>query len=339
MKKSIFLIPAVALMCACTPKDSYTVTMSLPENLDGQSAFIVADASGAKLDSAAVTNSAATFKGKITSPALATVMVGGYPYAQFVLEPGDITVTDEGIAVGTPSNDAFAAFNDSVAAPVGRLQKASSEEEAQRVFNDEIIPVSLKFIADNPESPFAPPVFMQVAMYMTPEQVSKAVESAPKLKDNDDVKFVAKMAESRAKTSAGDKYTDIQAEHDGQIHKLSQHIKPGQYNLVDFWASWCRPCREEIKTIKTLYDKYHSAGLNVVGVAVNDDPAETRKAMERLDVTWPVILNGGKDVLDTYGIMGIPCIMLIGPDGVIVARDLFGSQLISTVDKAMATAK
>ena len=142
MKKSIFLIPAVALMCACTPKDSYTVTMSLPENLDGQSAFIVADASGAKLDSAAVTNSAATFKGKITSPALATVMVGGYPYAQFVLEPGDITVTDEGIAVGTPSNDAFAAFNDSVAAPVGRLQKASSEEEAQRVFNDEIIPVS-----------------------------------------------------------------------------------------------------------------------------------------------------------------------------------------------------
>ena len=55
MKKSIFLIPAVALMCACTPKDSYTVTMSLPENLDGQSAFIVADASGAKLDSAAVT--------------------------------------------------------------------------------------------------------------------------------------------------------------------------------------------------------------------------------------------------------------------------------------------
>ena len=314
MKKSIFLIPAVALMCACTPKDSYTVTMSLPENLDGQSAFIVADASGAKLDSAAVTNSAATFKGKITSPALATVMVGGYPYAQFVLEPGDITVTDEGIAVGTPSNDAFAAFNDSVAVPVGRLQKASSEEEAQRVFNDEIIPVSLKFIADNPESPFAPPVFMQVAMYMTPEQVSKAVESAPKLKDNDDVKFVAKMAESRAKTSAGNKYTDIQAEHDGQIHKLSQHIK-------------------------TLYDKYHSAGLNVVGVAVNDDPAETRKAMESLDVTWPVILNGGKDVLDTYGIMGIPCIMLIGPDGVIVARDLFGSQLISTVDKAMATAK
>ena len=294
MKKSIFLIPAVALMCACTPKDSYTVTMSLPENLDGQSAFIVADASGAKLDSAAVTNSAATFKGKITSPALATVMVGGYPYAQFVLEPGDITVTDEGHSRWHSVQRCLRSIQRLRGRACGTSAKASSEEEAQRVFNDEIIPVSLKFIADNPESPFAPPVFMQVAMYMTPEQVSKAVESAPKLKDNDDVKFVAKMAESRAKTSAGNKYTDIQAEHDGQIHKLSQHIKPGQYNLVDFWASWCRPCREEIKTIKTLYDKYHSAGLNVVGVAVNDDPAETRKAMESLDVTWPVILNGGK---------------------------------------------
>ena len=115
-------------------------------------------------------------------------------------------------------------------------------------------------------------------------------------------------------------------------------MKPGQYTLVDFWASWCGPCKREIGIIKQLYDKYHSKGLNVVGVAVWEDPEQTQAYLNDNPIAWDIILNGQEGPTEIYGINGIPCIMLIDPDGKIVARDLFEDELINTVSTAMGDA-
>jgi hypothetical protein len=69
-----------------------------------------------------------------------------------------------------------------------------------------------------------------------------------------------------------------------------------------------------------------------------DQPEKTQQAIEEEKLPWPIIFNGTRETTELYGIMGIPCIMLIGPDGTIVARDLVGSALASAVDQAMEQA-
>ena len=92
--------------------------------------------------------------------------------------------------------------------------------------------------------------------------------------------------------------------------------------MVEFWASWCGPCRAEIPNIKELYDKYHSKGLDVLGVAVWDKVEDTQKAIKELGIVWPQIINAQQIPTELYGIQGIPHIILFAPDGTIVARDL-----------------
>ncbi|MDE6462843.1 MAG: AhpC/TSA family protein [Muribaculaceae bacterium] len=334
MKKSVLFVSALAMLASCADKDAYTVKMEMPENEVGNSAFIVDSRTGAKLDSVMIDKTDVVFKGKISEPTLAMVTIGGYPYAQFVLEPGDITMTGEGLATGTPANDAFSAYNDSIGAIVEELQNAS-EAQAQDIYVNRIVPASVDFIVANPESPFALPVFGQVAMYLDADQIETATAASKQLAEDPDVQRTLSMARAKAATSAGNKYVDFTVNYDDKDYKLSDYIVPGHWTIVDFWASWCGPCRREIPGIKALYDQYKSKGLNVVGVAVRDKPEDTLKAMEQDGVTWPVILNAGMDVLQTYGIMGIPCIMLVNPDGEIVARDLFGSQLNEAVEQAM----
>lgn len=334
MKKSVLLVSALSLLASCADKDAYTVKMEMPENEVGKSAFIVDARTGAKLDSVMIDKTDVVFKGKVSEPTLAMVTIGGYPYAQFVLEPGDIVMTDEGLATGTPSNDAFSVYNDSIGVLLEGLQNAP-EEQQQDIFVSAIVPASVDFIVDNPDSPFALPVFGQVAMYLDAAQIEKVTAASKQLADDPDVQRTLSMARAKAATSAGNKYVDFSVTYNDKEQKLSDYIVPGHWTIVDFWASWCGPCRREMPGIKALYDQYKSKGLNVVGVAVRDKPEDTLKAMEQEGVTWPVILNAGPDVLQTYGIMGIPCIMLVNPDGVIVARDLFGSQLTEAVNHAM----
>lgn len=134
-------------------------------------------------------------------------------------------------------------------------------------------------------------------------------------------------------TSPGQQYTDFEVTYDGKVQKLSDYVEPGKYLLVDFWASWCGPCRREMSTLKELYTQYHDKGLNVVGVAVWDKPQDTEAAIKQLNLPWPSIINSQTIATDLYGIPAIPCIILIGPDGKILSRGLQGEKLKEEVAK------
>jgi len=114
--------------------------------------------------------------------------------------------------------------------------------------------------------------------------------------------------------------------------KFSDYVGKGKYVLVDFWASWCGPCRREVPNIINVWNKYKGDSFDVLGVAVWDEPDNTKKAIEELGIEYDQIINAQRIPTDIYGIEGIPQIMLFGPDGTILRRDLRGEE----IEKAVA---
>ncbi len=122
-------------------------------------------------------------------------------------------------------------------------------------------------------------------------------------------------------TDEGAMFTDFEAtQPDGSVLKLSDFVGKGKYILVDFWASWCGPCKREIPNIKAAYEKYKGDKFDVLSVAVWDKPEDTAKAAAEHGVVWNQIVNAGQVPTDIYGIEGIPHLILFGPDGTIVKR-------------------
>lgn len=129
-------------------------------------------------------------------------------------------------------------------------------------------------------------------------------------------------------TLAGQPYKDVVVEFEGKTSKLSDFVGgENKLTLVDFWASWCRPCRDEIPNLKAIWEKYHDKGVMVVGIASWDKPEDTKQAIEELGIKYPQIINAQTIGTDAYGIVGIPQIILIDHNGKILAVDLRGSEI------------
>ena len=147
-------------------------------------------------------------------------------------------------------------------------------------------------------------------------------------------KMVARLRRVEA-TQAGAQFVDFEGVDDAnKAVRLSDYVGKGHYVLVDFWASWCGPCRREIAHLKKVRDAYTDKGLVILGTVVWDEMEDHLKAMKELEITWPQIFNK-TEATELYGIAGIPQIILFDPAGKIVARDLRGEEINKLLDKAL----
>lgn len=138
-------------------------------------------------------------------------------------------------------------------------------------------------------------------------------------------------AELVKKTAIGAQLLDfVLQDKSGKEHALSEYVGKGKYVLLEFWASWCGPCRADIPHLKEAFDAYNPKGFEVVSVSLDEKKEDWLIAVgeEKLNGTWPQLIENNafnSELTKQYRIRGIPSCLLFDPSGKLVSRNMRGS--------------
>lgn len=186
-----------------------------------------------------------------------------------------------------------------------------------------------KFIKSNSSSPVALYVAKKNLGSFSAKEIDEVLSTlSTPLKSSDAGKSLIEKAAVIKKTAVGAKFADFAFhDKDGKPVKLSDHVGKGKYTLLEFWASWCGPCRADIPHLKEAYALYHPAGFEVISISMDDDKEKWLKAISEEQMTWLQVsdLQAFKgDFSKIYNFNGIPTCVLVGPDGEIITRNMRG---------------
>lgn len=335
---------------------NYRIDGMAPADANGQWVYLYKPSGQGASDSVQIANGRFTLERAVAEDGLIVHLVIPRSYnLSFIPEEGIIKadLAASG-ATGTPLNDEHTqkskyrkglieearAKLKSIRADKNLDDKA--KEEAQEKVSDELYakikPLAEADLKEHPNDAIGL-IALQNLLGMEDVNVAKAEallqQAGDRLRAEESItKMVTRLRRVEA-TQAGAQFVDFEGVDDANkaVH-LSDYVGKGHYVLVDFWASWCGPCRREISHLKKVRDAYTDKGLVILGTVVWDEMEDHLKAMKELEITWPQIFNK-TEATELYGIAGIPQIILFDPAGKIVARDLRGEEINKLLDKAL----
>ena len=335
---------------------NYRIDGMAPADANGQWVYLYKPSGQGASDSVQIANGRFTLERAVAEDGLIVHLVIPRSYnLSFIPEEGIIKadLAASG-ATGTPLNDEHTqkskyrkglieearAKLKSIRADKNLDDKA--KEEAQEKVSDELYakikPLAEADLKEHPNDAIGL-IALQNLLGMEDVNVAKAEvllqQAGDRLRAEESItKMVTRLRRVEA-TQAGAQFVDFEGVDDAnKAVRLSDYVGKGHYVLVDFWASWCGPCRREIAHLKKVRDAYTDKGLVILGTVVWDEMEDHLKAMKELEITWPQIFNK-TEATELYGIAGIPQIILFDPAGKIVARDLRGEEINKLLDKAL----
>jgi len=368
------------LIVSCN-KNGYTIEGEAKGVKDGAEIVLQKqDSTGiVRVDTVKVKDGKFKFEGEAEGPGLHQLTLKDNPTggAVLVLEPGDIKVTLDKDTIyksrvsGTYNNDELASYLDKdikirnkqqvfAKQNMARYQEAMMkkdtvtvnqiQKEGQKMYKEHE-KLAKEQIKSNPKAFISVLLLTQFLGAGEKEMdfVEKSYNSLDaSLKETTEGKRVKKAIdrykkdiEAQKNTTVGHKAPDFKAK-DVTGKEVSLYSSLGKVTVIDFWASWCPPCRKEAPNMVALYNEFHAAGLNIVGVSLDGDKAAWQKAIETDKRTWTDLSNlkSWEDpVARMYALKSIPTIIVLDAKGMIVAKDLRGEELRAKVAELLGAVK
>lgn len=359
--KRLSFIMALAAISITSFAQNYTVKGEvmdlLKQKLEGSTIYITNPQSGRQVDSAKVVNGQFEFRGKVVGGDSVCYIGFGANRIPFILQSGNIIYDGKSNTYsGTKLNDIlkqykeeegnirrdimpkFQALRDNTT--MSESEKNAAAMKLNREYMSQTTTIAKKYIEANKDNALNALLIEQwLQRGDDVRKFDEAMEMAGDYAKNYRplTREIPRMNALR-KVQTGMPFVDFtvpKGNLDGTDVKFSDHVGKGKWVLVDFWASWCGPCRGEIPNLKAAYEKYHSQGVDLLSVACWDKEPNTRKALEEEKMPWPQIINAQNIATDAYGIIGIPQIILFAPDGRIAAKGLRGTMVDETIAKML----
>ncbi|GEP96293.1 TlpA disulfide reductase family protein [Chitinophaga cymbidii] len=349
--KKIIACLAAAAIYACGPvkNNKATITADITDLKDTVVYLSTPVADSAKTDTIAVKDGKFTWTGEISEPVKVYLM---FPtrYVELFAENADITITGHADSLtdlkisGSATHDEYVAFQaslkhitDQERQLYGKYQEAQKNDTAKAAWEEQIAELrnqrraeTMQYIATHPKSPVSVARLADMAImgeYKQLDSLYKLLDVSAQQTGTG--KRLGDRIAILKKSAIGEPMIDFsQPDVNGKPVKLSDF--KGKYVLLDFWASWCGPCRAENPNVLKAYNNYKDKNFTVVGVSLDDDGEKWHKAIEEDGMPWIQLsdLKGFRnEVAKQYGIQAIPSTFLLDPQGIIIAKDLRGEAL------------
>jgi len=332
--KKLFLLMMVAVSvvaCKQTTSTGYKITVAYPDDsLNGDTVYLTSYDSGDTLQTAVINGNTCLLEGTVEKSYYARLLDANGRHG-FIVEPGEYTFNLADGTANSPLNTKFQAITKEM--ETVEQDTTIAEDET----NDAFAALAWKAFEENRDNAIGPWAFYNHLMYKeyNEAQIDSVIALAPAEYANMVRVQKAKIAAHQLTvTGVGQPFTDFAVTgQDGKTVRLSDFVGKGKPVLLDFWASWCPPCRAEMTNLKAIKVK-HGDKLDIVSVAVWDAPEASRKAVDELGMTWNVVI-GNKNLTeptDLYGVKGIPTLVLFDGKGTIVGRGYGCEPLIEKIE-------
>ncbi len=358
MKKYFVLVVGIALF-ACSQQSGFKIEVNL-EGADGKAILEERkDGGWAAVDTADFVDGVAVLEGAVEAPGAYYLSVMGQRAKSLIfVENKNMSVTGKvdsinfATVTGSATHDEYAALSKEIksisdeymalyqesraAGAAGDTAKAAALMEKVEELYESTNTIQENFVKEHPASYVTPVILSSIQHGKQPEQLDSMINALdPKIQEVQIIVDMKAQVEKMKRVAVGQIAPDFtQNDKDGNPVKFSDIYSKNELTLLDFWASWCGPCRRENPNVVAVFNEFNDKGFTVFGVSLDQDKEAWLKGVEDDGLTWTHVSDleyWNNAAAKLYAVRSIPQSLLVDKTGKIVAKNKRGDELRETV--------